>query len=172
MNYLCETFKSKDIAPPMIKYDKILIPLSLNTIYGIWLKFPFLSYFIAVFIWKISQRYLVKAASHVAFICLAEGEDFHKKEMWHSGRALECKSDGVGSRPGGVSLEIFNICWRSSTFVKVCRKSSIFLIILSSEVPESFSNTRLNLVLRHHMRVSNYFVKFFYSLSVGFGKIP
>jgi hypothetical protein len=52
----------------------------------------------------------VKAASHAAFICLAEGEDFHKKKMWRSGRALECKSEGVGSHPGGVSFEIFNIC--------------------------------------------------------------
>ncbi len=142
MNYLCETFKSKDIAPPMIKYDKILISSPLNT--GL-IKISFLSYFIAVFIWKISQRNLdVKVVSHAALICLAEGAAFHKKKMWRRGRASECKSEGVGSCPGGISFEIFNICRRRSTLVKVCWKSSIFMIQLSPGMPESFSDTRLN----------------------------
>ena len=62
----------------------------------------------------------MKVASHAAFMCFAGGEAFHKKKMWRSGRALECKSEGEGSRPGGISFEIFNIGRRSSTFVKVC----------------------------------------------------
>jgi hypothetical protein len=104
-----------------------------------------LSYFIAVFILKISQRNLdVKVASHTAFICFAGGEAFHMKKMWRCGRALGCKSEGEGSRPGGVSFETFQLCQRSSTFVKGCQKSSIFLVKFSSGMSETFFDTCVN----------------------------
>ncbi len=109
------------------------------------IKISFLSYFIAVFIWKISQRNLdVKVASHAAFICFAGGVPLHKKKMWRSGRALECQSEGEGSRPGGVSFETFQLCRRSSTFVKGCQKSSIFIVKFSSGMSETFFATCVN----------------------------
>jgi hypothetical protein len=126
----------------MIKYDKILISSSLL----LWnlIKINFLSYFIAVFIWKISQRNLdVKAASHAAFLSFAGGE-VHKKKMWRIGRALESKSEWEGSRPGGVSFETFQLCRRSSTLLKGCQKSSIFLVKFSSGMSETFFDTCVN----------------------------
>ncbi len=128
----------------MIKYYKILISSSLNTISGIWLKFLFCHILLLfsfegfhseILMWKL-------LATPLLFLCLRSA--VHKKKMLRSGRSLECKSESVGSRPGGVSFEIFNICRRSSTIVKVCQKSSIFMIKLSSGLQESFSDTRLN----------------------------
>ncbi len=48
--------------------------------------------------------------------------------MWRSGRALESKFENLGSRPGDVAFETIQFCRTSSTFVKVCRKSSIFIV--------------------------------------------
>ena len=45
---------------------------------------------------------------------------------------------------GGASFELFQLCRRSSTQVKFCRKFSIFIVKLSSGMPETFSDTRLN----------------------------
>jgi hypothetical protein len=51
-----------------------------------------------------------------------------KKRMWRSGKVQACHLDDVGSHTGGVIYETFNLCRRSSTLVKVCQNSLIFLI--------------------------------------------
>jgi hypothetical protein len=48
--------------------------------------------------------------------------------VWRSGRASESKFENLVSRPGDVTFETNPFCPRSSTFVKVCRKSSIFIV--------------------------------------------
>ncbi len=50
-----------------------------------------------------------------------------RKRAWRSGRASESKLDNLSSRPDDVAFETIQFCRRSSTFVKVCRKSSIFI---------------------------------------------
>jgi hypothetical protein len=67
-----------------------------------------------------------------------------RMRVWCSGRVSECNPVDLASRPGDVAFETIQFCRRSSTFVKVCRKSSTFIVILSSGMPESFSDTRLN----------------------------
>jgi hypothetical protein len=52
--------------------------------------------------------------------------------------------ENLGSRPGDDAFETIQFCRRSSTFVKVRRKSSTFIVKLSSGMPETFSDIRLN----------------------------
>jgi hypothetical protein len=49
-----------------------------------------------------------------------------------------------GSRLGIAAYETFQLCRRSSTFLKVCQKSSIFIVKFSSGMPKTFFDTRLN----------------------------
>ncbi len=63
----------------------------------------------------------------------------------------------AGSGPGGAAFEKFKLCRRSSTFVN--NKFDIYSKIFIRDV-ENFVR---HLVLRHQMRVSNYFVNSFYS---------
>jgi hypothetical protein len=67
-----------------------------------------------------------------------------RKKVWCSDRVLECKPEDIGSRPGDVTFQTIHFCRRSSTFVKFCWKSSIFIVKLSSGMPKTFSYTRLN----------------------------
>jgi hypothetical protein len=67
-----------------------------------------------------------------------------RKKVWRSGRLLACKIEDIGSRPGDVTFETIHFCRRCSTFVKFCRKSSIFLVKLSSGMPKTFSDIGLN----------------------------
>ena len=81
----------------------------------------------------------MKVASHAAFMCFAGGEAVHKKKMWRSGRALECKSENLGSHPGDVAFETNQFCRTSSTFVKVCRKKfDIYSKIFCRDVENLF----------------------------------
>jgi hypothetical protein len=67
-----------------------------------------------------------------------------RTRAWRRGRVLESKSENLGSRPGDVTLETIQFCQRSSTFVKVCQKSSIFIVKFSSGMSETFFNTWVN----------------------------
>jgi hypothetical protein len=67
-----------------------------------------------------------------------------RKRAWRRGRVLESKSENWGSRPGDVTFETIQLCRRSSTFVKVCRKSSIFIVKFSSGMSETFFDTCVN----------------------------
>jgi hypothetical protein len=62
-----------------------------------------------------------------------------RKSAWRRGRVLESKSENLGSRPGDVAFETIQFYGRSSTFVKVCRNSSIFIVKFSSGMSETFS---------------------------------
>ncbi len=64
--------------------------------------------------------------------------------MWRRGRVLDCKSENLGSRTGDVTFEKIQFCRRSSTFVKVCRKSSLFIVKFSSGMSETFFDTCVN----------------------------
>ncbi len=65
-------------------------------------------------------------------------------EVWRSGRVSDCKPEILGSRPGSAAFETFQLCRRSSTFVKVCRKSSIFIVKFSAGMSETFFDTCVN----------------------------
>ncbi len=54
--------------------------------------------------------------------------------------------EGVGSNlpPGGDAFETFQNCRRSSTFLKACKKSLIFIVKFSSGMPKTFSDTNVN----------------------------
>ncbi len=67
-----------------------------------------------------------------------------RKRAWRRGRVLESKSENLGSHPGDVTFETIQFCRRSSTFVKVCRKSSIFIVKFSSGMSETFFDTCVN----------------------------
>ncbi len=64
--------------------------------------------------------------------------------MWRNGRASESKSENLGSRPGDVAFETNQFCRTSSTFVKVCRKSSIFIVKSSAGMSKTFFDTCMN----------------------------
>ena len=64
-----------------------------------------------------------------------------RKRAWRRGRVLESKSGNLGSRPGDVAFETIQFYRRSSTFVKVCRNSSIFIVKFSSGMSEILFNT-------------------------------
>ncbi len=64
--------------------------------------------------------------------------------MWRRGRVLESKSEILGSRPGDVTFETIQFYRRSSTFVKVCRKSSILIVKFSSAMSETFFDSCVN----------------------------
>jgi hypothetical protein len=44
-----------------------------------------------------------------------------------------------GSRPGNAAFETFQLCRRSSTFLKACQKSLIFIVKFSSGCRKLFS---------------------------------
>jgi hypothetical protein len=67
-----------------------------------------------------------------------------RKRVWRSGRASESKSENLGSRLGDVAFETNQICRTSSTFVKVCRKSLIFLVKSSAGMSKTFFDTCVN----------------------------
>ncbi len=67
----------------------------------------------------------------------------------------------AGSSPGGAAFEKFKLCRRSSTFVN--NKFDIYSKIFFRDVGNFFRHL-CELVLRHQMRVSNYFVNSFYSV--------
>ncbi len=62
-------------------------------------------------------------------------------EVWRSGRVSDRKSENLGSRPGSAAFDTFQPCRRSSTFVKVCRKTSIFIVKFSAGMSETFFDT-------------------------------
>ncbi len=64
--------------------------------------------------------------------------------MWRSGRVSDGKPEILGWRPGSAAFETLQLCRRSSTFVKVCRKSSIFLVKFSAGMSETFFDTCVN----------------------------
>ncbi len=64
--------------------------------------------------------------------------------MWRSGRVSDCKPGSLGSRPGCAAFDTFQLCRRSSTFVKGCQKSSIFIVKFSAGMSETFFNTCVN----------------------------
>ncbi len=64
--------------------------------------------------------------------------------MWRSGRVSDCKPESLGSLPGSAAFENFQLCRRSSTFVKGCQKSSIFIVKFSSGMSETFFGTCVN----------------------------
>ena len=65
-------------------------------------------------------------------------------EVWRSGRVSDCKPESLASRPGTAAFETFQLCRRSSTFVKGCQKSSIFIVKFSSGMSETFFDTCVN----------------------------
>ncbi len=67
-----------------------------------------------------------------------------RKRAWRSGRASESKLEKLGLRPGDVAFETIQFYRRSSTFVKVCRKISIFIVKFSAGMSESFFDTCVN----------------------------
>ncbi len=67
----------------------------------------------------------------------------------------------AGSSPGGAAFEKFKLCRRSSTFVN--NKFDIYSKIFFRGVGNFFRHL-CELVLRHQMQVSNYFVNSFYSV--------
>ncbi len=82
------------------------------------------------------------------------------------GAVVECQivdMKDVGSRPGNTAFETFQLCRRSSTFLKFCKKKfDIYSKIVFRDAENIFRH-QAELVLRHQMLVSNYFVNFFYS---------
>ena len=62
-----------------------------------------------------------------------------RKRVWRSGRASGSKFENQGSRSGGVTFETIQFCRTSSTFVKVCRKSSIFIVKSSAGMSKTIS---------------------------------
>jgi hypothetical protein len=68
----------------------------------------------------------------------------NKEESVAQWRASESKSDNLGSRPGDVVFETNQFCRTSSTFVKVCRKSSIFLVKSSAGMSKTLFDTCVN----------------------------
>ena len=108
---------------------------------------------------KLSHYYLVSKKC-------AQENNITRKRLWRSGRVSESKSENVGSLPGGVAFEPSQLCRRSSTFVKFCRKSSIFIVKIFFRDIGNFFRHLCELVLRHQMRVSNYFVNSFYSVDM------
>ncbi len=77
--------------------------------------------------------------------------------MWCSGKVVESKTRGCRFTPrcGGAAFETFQKCRRSSIFVK--NKFDGYHL--------NFFRHLCELVLRHQMRVSNYFVNSFYSVA-------
>ncbi len=67
-----------------------------------------------------------------------------RKRLWRSGRVSESKPENEGSPPGGVTFEPSQLFRRSSTFVKVWRKSSIFIVKFSSGMSETFFDSCVN----------------------------
>ncbi len=67
-----------------------------------------------------------------------------RERAWRRGRVLENKPDILGSRPGDVTFETIQFYRRSSTFVKVCRKSLIFIVKCSSGKSETFFDSCVN----------------------------
>ncbi len=74
----------------------------------------------------------------------AQENNLTRKRLWRSGRVSEIKHENVGSLPGGVTFEPSQLCRRSSTFVKLFRKSSIFIVKFSSGLSETFFDTCVN----------------------------
>jgi hypothetical protein len=64
-----------------------------------------------------------------------------RKRSWRRGRVLVSKPEILGSRPGDVDFEIIQFYRRSSTFVKVCRNSSIFIVKFSVGMSKTFFDT-------------------------------
>ncbi len=64
-----------------------------------------------------------------------------RKKAWRRGIVLVSKSEILGSRPGDVAFEIIQFYRRSSTFVKVCRNSSIFIVKFSVGMSKTFFAT-------------------------------
>jgi hypothetical protein len=70
-----------------------------------------------------------------------------KIDIRKCGAVVECKIVSLkdrGSHPGNAAFETFQLCRRSATFLKACKKSSIFIVKLSSGMPKTFSDTSLN----------------------------
>jgi hypothetical protein len=58
---------------------------------------------------------------------------FYVRYIWCSGSIVDCIwVVYVGSSPGGAGFETFQLYQRSSTFVKICQKSSIFMETFST----------------------------------------
>jgi hypothetical protein len=78
----------------------------------------------------------------------------------------------AGSRPGPVMLllKLSSSVEEVHHFKSLSKKYDIFSKILFRDA-ENFFRHQCELVLRHQMQVSNYFVKFFYSV-VGYASIP
>ncbi len=86
--------------------------------------------------------------------------------MWRNGKVVECEPEDKGSRLAGVTVETFSHFLLSKKF-DICESLSKNFDICTKIVfrdAEIFFRHKAELVLRHQMRVSNYFVKFFYSV--------
>ncbi len=84
--------------------------------------------------------------------------------MWRSGRVEDCEREDCRFEPaGGAAFEKFKLCRRSSTFV--INKLDIYSKIFFRDVG-NFFRYLCELVLRHQMRVVNYFVNSFYSVYI------
>jgi hypothetical protein len=111
------------------------------------------------------------------------------RHLWRSCIVVDREREGEGSRPGGVSFETIYLCQRNLTFVKnldkfdggnvfiakkfnICESLSknfdIYIKIIGRDAGIFFQH-QAELVLRHRMQVSNYFVKFLYSVGGGLG---
>jgi hypothetical protein len=134
LNHLCETFNSKDKAPPMIKYSYLrqkMIQFEFKHYFWNLLKIYFWSYLITFFFWiKILLQNLdVKVASRIVFMCLATRIRDNKQQMWCSGK-VQTYSWGQWFVPAWIDSETFNQCLRGSTFIKIW--ISLMVIIKSS----------------------------------------
>ncbi len=76
---------------------------------------------------------------------------------------------GVDSRHGNAAFETSQLCRRNSTFVSLSKKFDIYSKIAHRDA-EIFFRHQCDLVLRHQMWVSNYFVNSFYSEGGGEGR--
>ncbi len=75
----------------------------------------------------------------------------------------------VGSSPGGAAFETFQLCQRSSTFVKICQTSSIFIETFSTiKSVGNFVRHHDIVFLLHPFRVSNFSINFIYSVVIYF----
>ncbi len=93
LKYFCETFKSKDIAPPMIKYSyrrQKMIKFRLKHYFGNLLKISFLSYFITFsFESRFLGEILMCKLLPTLFLLLSLEEIEEYKKVWRSSRVSE-----------------------------------------------------------------------------------
>ncbi len=84
-----------------------------------------------------------------------------RKKVWRSGRVLECKPEDIGSCPGDVTFQTIQF----DTCQILSKKFDIYSKTVFRDAENIFRH-QAELVLRHPMLVSNYFVNFFYSVKL------